>query len=133
MPGSWEFDYAIIPHQGTWVAGLPEARAFEAPLRSVTTGIHPGNLPSRTSLVEIDENAFDITTIKETEDGKGWIVRGANLAEEPIQLRLKLWKPWKNCRRANLAEDGLGRVKASGGIVDLAARAHEIVSLRFDR
>jgi alpha-mannosidase len=133
LPGSWEFDYAIIPHAGTWSAGLHEARAFESPLRSAQTGIHPGSLPPEASLVDRSDASFDVTTIKETEDGKGWLVRGTNLGEEPIQLRLKPWKPWKNCRRVNLAEETLAKARVNGGSVDLEVGPHETVSLRFER
>ncbi len=46
MPGQWVFDYSIIPHPGDWNSAFWQAYAFNAPLRSVSTSLHAGNLIS---------------------------------------------------------------------------------------
>jgi alpha-mannosidase len=131
MLGKWDFEYSIIPHPGSWRKCMQEARAFETSLRAVLTELHPGSLPPNGSLVEVQGAAFQISAIKQAEDGDGWILRGYNPLAEPIQVRLKLWRPFKHILRADLAEQGTGKIKSRLGLVDLQAGGHEILTLRF--
>ncbi len=132
MPGRWVFDYSIIPHPGNWPQAFWQAYAFDAPLRAVSTGVHPGNLPPTGSFVETSPEAFVVSAVKQAEDMRGWLVRGYNISGEPINVTLKPWKPFKKVELVNLAEESLSPlIPDQSGQVKVPLHGHEIVSILF--
>jgi alpha-mannosidase len=132
--GRWMFDYSMIPHTAGQDSIPPydKAYAFDAPMRTVSTGLHAGQLPASGSFVSVEPAAFVISAVKEAESGNGWLVRGYNLTGEEIQVTLKPWKPFKKVERVNLAEEKLATLKPEkDGSVTLRARGHDIVSVVF--
>jgi alpha-mannosidase len=132
MQGKWNFEYSIIPHTGNWQTAFRQAYAFETPLRAVGTGIHHGSLPAISSFMESSPEAFVVTAVKASEDGRGWLVRGYNITGELINITLKPWKMFKQAEQINLAEEKLFPLKVdNAGAVSLPVRGHEIVSVLF--
>ncbi len=132
MPGTWTFDYAIIPHASDWKNAFELAYQFEVPMRGVSTNVHEGQLPASGSFVEISPSTFAINAMKESEDGSGWLVRGVNFSDEPTQVNIKPWRKFKKVERVDLAEQKIGSLKSTpDGIVALEARGHEIVTVMF--
>lgn len=131
-PGLHAFDYALIPHAGDWQAAFAAGHAFAAPLRAVSTGRHAGELPPQGSMVHVEPASFVVTAIKQTEDGDGWIVRGYNLADEVIPVRLRPWRPFLRAARLRLDEEWLEELAVGSlGDVGLAVRPREIVTVCF--
>ncbi len=132
MPGTWTFDYSIIPHAGSWQKAFAQAYAFETPMRLACTGLHGGTLPVSGSFVKVEPAAFVVSTVKQSEAGGGWLVRGYNLTGEVIRVTLKPWRPFKKVEQVNLAEEKQTALKPDkDGLVTVAARGHEIVSVLF--
>ncbi len=132
VPGKWAFDYAIIPHAGNWTSAYRQAYAFEAPLRAMITGLHAGELPAKGAFVSHSPAEFVISALKETEDGRGWLVRGYNVTAEQIEVTLKPWRPFASAGRVDLAEEMIGALDlAKDGSVVLPVRGHEIVTVLF--
>jgi mannosylglycerate hydrolase len=132
MIGIWNFDYSIIPHSGNWEEAFTQAYGFETPLRAIGTTIHSGALPALSSLLLVEPQSFVVSTVKETEDGRGWLVRGYNITDDDIQVTVKPGKRFKRAERANLGEEKLAVLKtASDGSVTFPARSHEIVTVVF--
>jgi mannosylglycerate hydrolase len=132
MPGAWTFDYSIIPHGGDWLDASREARAFGAPLRAVETGAHAGILPAEGSFVEAAPQAFEISAIKKTQDGRGILVRGWNATAEPLQVTIRPWRAFAHAERANLVEERTGVLRVGrGGEVTLSVKGNEICSVVF--
>ena len=131
MIGEWEFNYSIVvgrdvipPYQQAW--------NFESPLRAAATGIHAGTLPASGSFVSVDNPSFAVSAVKETDDGRGWIVRGYNIGNDNISVTLTPWRKFKKAERANMAEETVGRLKVeSSGGVTFKARVHEVVTVMF--
>jgi alpha-mannosidase len=131
MIGEWEFDYSVIvgrignpPYQQAW--------NFETPLRATGTSLHAGALPSSGSFVRVDNPSFVVSAVKETEDGKGWIVRGYNIGGEEIPVTITPWRKFAKAERANMAEETVSRLKVGGGgEVTVKARGHEVVTVKF--
>jgi mannosylglycerate hydrolase len=72
--------------------------------------------------------------VKETDDGRGWIVRGYNIGDEEISISLTPWQRFKKAERANMAEEKVGRLKVeSSGGVAVKARGHEVVTVMFSK
>ncbi len=132
LPGIWTSDYSIIPHSGNWEEAFQQAYAFDAPLRGITTTLHDGQLPLSDSFVEVASSTFVVSAIKGSDDGRGWIVRGVNLKNEPTQVSIKPWRKFNGVERVNLAEQKIGTLKpAPDGSVTVEARGHEIVTVLF--
>ena len=132
VPGKGHYEYSIIPHAGTWREAYQHAYAFETPLRAIETSLHEGELPSKGTFVSHSPTEFVISAVKETENGKGWLVRGYNISSKPIQLNLKPLRQFGNVEQVNLAEEKIKILKAeSDGSVSLPVSAHQVVSVMF--
>jgi mannosylglycerate hydrolase len=131
LPGKHVFDYAILPQAGG-VLPFEQAYAFQAPLRSVNTPLHAGSLPAISSLVQVSPREFVLSAIKATEDGKGWIVRGYNLTDHPLEVELTPWRPFARAEVANLAEETQDvLIPTADGSVHLPVGRHAIVTVKF--
>ena len=132
MPGKWGFDYAIIPHKGNWRESCQQAYAFQTTLCAIETGIHPGEIPDQGSFISSLPDEFVVSTIKATENGKGWLVRGYNISSETIRCRLKPIRRFAHAAQVNLAEKELSPMPiADDGSVAISAAGHKIVSIMF--
>jgi alpha-mannosidase len=101
-------------------------------MRALSTGLHNGILPPSMSFVAVEPAAFLISAIKQSEDLRGWLVRGYNLTGEAITVTLKPWKPYKTVELVNLAEQKLVSLKPEqNGAISFKARGHEIVTVLF--
>jgi alpha-mannosidase len=136
-PGRHTFHYAIVPHAGTdEMAGQArvQAEAFRAPLRAVVAGVHPGSLPRTASIVQVDPPTFVLTAIKQPEETStsGLLVRGVNMSDQPIMIRLRPWRAFSQVARVNLSEAFVEPLLAEAdGAVTVRARPWEIVTVRW--
>lgn len=131
--GKWGYDYAIIPHRGTWDGIHQQAYAFETPLRAIETGLHTGELPAFGSFISHSPAEFVISAIKETEDGKGWIVRGYNISSETIELKLKPLRKFAHAVQVNLAEEGIAILNIEDdGSIKISISGYEVVSIKLN-
>jgi alpha-mannosidase len=132
VPGKWTYDYAIIPHHGNWREAYLQAYAFETSLRVIETGLHEGEIPVQGAFISHSPAEFIISAVKETENGKGWIVRGYNISPETIQLNLRPMRQFTNAMQVNLAEDAITALSAGeDGSIMISVSGHEIVSIMF--
>jgi alpha-mannosidase len=81
--GEHTFAYSIIPHDSDPIPAWYQAWAFQCPLKTMVTTIHDGTLPTTASLVNVDNPAFVLSSVKEANDGRGIIVRGYSISREP--------------------------------------------------
>ncbi len=132
VPGSWSFDYSIIPHEGHWSESRDAAYAFQASLRAVETAIHGGEIPASGSFVSTSPAEFVVSAVKETEDGRGWLVRGHNSSSEPIALRVQPLRRFSRAAQVNLAEGVVAPLTVvRNGSVTVQVGGHEIVAVMF--
>ena len=134
-PGRHTFHYSLIPHSGRWEDGRAQAAAFRAPLRAVATDVRSGPLPPIASLVQADPPSFVLTAIKQPEDDSapGLIVRGVNLSDRPVTVRLRSWQTFDRATRTNLNEAPLESLSLDDdGAVTFSARPWEIVTIRWE-
>jgi len=132
MPGSWSFDYSVIPHEGNWESACQQAYAFETPLRAFGTDLHDGKLPAVCSFLNVEPGSFVISALKESEDGHGWVARGYNPTGREIEVTLRPWKAFKKVELVDLAEKRIASLKpARDGQVGFRVDGHAIASVRF--
>jgi alpha-mannosidase len=113
-PGRHIFEYAIVPHAGNWRTVYPEAHAFNAPLRAVSTGSHAGSLPLAQSLIAIQGEGVVLSAVKEAEKGDGWIVRCYNMLSTAVVAQLQTVIPPRSAWLVNLAEEELRELALDG-------------------
>ncbi len=139
--GSHSFEYALMPHPGTWEAEdcavLQEAHAYEAPLRAHATEQHEGTLPPLWSFVHVTPGNVLVSAVKRAEQEDALIVRLVNPSRRPVVAEVILATPFRQAEIVNLAEE-----RAHGGenarlarILSTGVRTHlrggEIQTLLF--
>ena len=83
-------------------------------------------------MVEVSHAEFMITTIKQAEDESGWVVRGVNLGDEAIPLRLKPNMLNKSAHLVNLDESLIhDLVQLPDGSVELEVPSIRVISVLF--
>jgi alpha-mannosidase len=131
--GHHEFDYALVPHSGDWEAEealvLREAQAFNTPMRVLVSEQHEGQLPSRSTLVEVEPRTLVVSAIKQSETGQGVIVRIYNPLSHNVDATIQ---PGFACSQAfvtNLNEEPDGHPQAMPLHIEL--RSGEILTVLF--
>ena len=113
--GHHEFDYALVPHSGDWEAEealvLREAQAFNTPIRALVTEQHEGQLPSQSTLIEVEPPALVVSAIKQSEAGNGVIVRIYNPLSHTVQATIQPGLACTQAFVANLNEEPAGHPK----------------------
>jgi len=95
--GHYAFDYALVPHQGTWESDkalvLQQAQAFNLPLsnRALVTDQHAGAVSPCSTLVSVDHPDSSSVAIKHSD--KGIIVRLYNPLETALKATIQLGFP----------------------------------------
>jgi mannosylglycerate hydrolase len=81
---------------------------------------------------ETSPGTFVVSAVKQSEDGRGWLVRGYNITGEAILIMLKPWKPFKKVGLVNLAEKRQSMLESGeSGRVTLPVGGHKIVTVLF--
>jgi mannosylglycerate hydrolase len=112
--GRHVFEYAIVPHAGNWRTVYPEAHAFNAPLRAVSSDSHTGPLPLSQSLLRLQGQGVVLSAVKEAEKGDGWIVRCYNILDTAVVAQLQTFVPPRSAWLVNLAEEDLRELPLDG-------------------
>jgi mannosylglycerate hydrolase len=132
--GHAEFDYALVMHSGDWEAEealvLREAQAFNTPVRAIATGQHAGELPSLTSLIEVEPRSLVVSAIKRS--GEGVIARIYNPLPHAVEASLR---PGFACEKAfatNLLEEPQRQLFWNGWEpLHIGLRSGEIATVLF--
>jgi len=112
--GHSAFDYALIPHNGTWETNeslvLREAQAFNIPtitrvMDIASQGQQPQNLPAQASLIEVEPAGVVVSAIKRSNDGSGLIVRVYNPSHEAVNAHIRLHHTFTQAYKTNLLEE----------------------------
>lgn len=134
--GHYEFDYALLMHSGGWEAEdalvLREAQAFTTPVRAIATSQHSGELPSVTSMVEVEPGGVVVSAIKRSNAGEGVIVRLYNPLPHAVEAGVR---PGFRCEKAfatNLLEEAQRQLFWDGvEPLHIGLRSGEIVTVLF--
>jgi len=134
--GKHVFTYSLLPHAGGWREGGVEAEAYALnnPLRA---GLLPraqaGDLPPAFSLARLgqDDDHVVLETIKQAEDGDGWIVRLYESRRcRSANVRLTFGRPLRRAVECNLVEEGEEPVAFEGQTLTFAIAPYEIKTFR---
>jgi len=109
--GHHEFDYALIPHSGTWTSEealvLREAQAFNTPIhtRTIVTEQHTGHLPAQATFVTVEPRTLVVSAVKRSNDGHGFVVRVYNPLPDTINAKIQPGVAFVHVYMANLLEE----------------------------
>ncbi|HCI79003.1 MAG TPA: hypothetical protein DHW02_04870, partial [Ktedonobacter sp.] len=112
--GHSEFDYALVPHNGTWETNdsvvLREAQVFNIPaitrvIGTESQGKTVQQLPAQSSFVEVEPAGVVISSIKRSNDGSGLLVRVYNPSSEAVNVRIRLHDAFNQAYKTNLLEE----------------------------
>ncbi|HEY7546604.1 MAG TPA: glycosyl hydrolase-related protein, partial [Blastocatellia bacterium] len=134
--GEHVFHYAIFLHNGDSSEEKAHAQAFSHNLRLravLKTG--SGSLPDEMSFFSLSSedptNVFRLSALKQSEDGKGVIVRFFNTAERKVGGRLSShWLP-SLALRTNLNEEEREEMKIVEETVEVEAGRKEIITIKL--
>lgn len=128
------FEYAVCPHNGdsySDVFTLSEEYNNEPIVLSSTPS--SGELPALGSRLSLngDTHSVKITVVKASEDGKGIVVRGVNLAEQTEKLVLS--SSWHICEAGfvNLLEEKISDLLIDENEVSFKVKSKEIFSIKL--
>jgi alpha-mannosidase len=135
MHGRHVFEYSIIPHAEDWEAGKAHVQAIQAlrPMRARWNRHGLGHLGDASSLVQVSGDSFQVSAIKRAEDGDGVIVRVYDTTSHEAETFVDVAHAEGDVSMVNLNEEHIADVPRVHGGAAIAARANEIVTLRFRR
>jgi len=138
--GHHEFDYALIPHGGTWEAeealALREAQAFNTPVRATVTDQHTGQLSSPATLIEVEPRELVVSAIKRSNPGDDLVVRVYNPLSRAVEASLRPGFACSKAFVANLQEQPQEQLFWSGSDgepVHVGMLSGEILTILFSQ
>jgi mannosylglycerate hydrolase len=130
--GDYSFHLSLIPFNGDLLQARLQAEAFQTALRGMGTSLHPGALPPAASLVNVDHQAFALTSLKSANDGDGLILRGVNLSHQTLKMKLRFLFPIQSATKVRMDETKLESIEIrEGHHVHLLIKPHEILTLHL--
>lgn len=104
--GSHVFEYAVVPHSGTWVAGRMAqiAREYLSPPVCFAASVHPGGISENVSLLELANGPALITAVKKAEAEDALVVRLHNPTSDEADAILTSRVPLASAVMARLDE-----------------------------
>ena len=161
-PGLHVFRYAILPHAGDWATARvwQAAEEFTTPLLAAQVGITKhGCEPRSRSFLEVRPERLHVSAVKQSENGRGWIVRLFNPYDKTVRGRVRLngglgpaqvvqspvervraefapprgrRRPWKRAREVTLEERPVrDATPDADGWVPVAIMRKRILTLEF--
>lgn len=130
--GEHTFAYSLLPHNGRWEAQTPaEAYGLNDPLLVWTNGDNqPVHVPLE-PLIRCSAPNMIIETVKQAEDGNGFVVRFYESHRQRGEVTLQTGFPLTAVAHTNLLEETQTDLVPQGNQVTLFVRPHEIVTLRL--
>lgn len=132
-PGIQVFEYAIYPHQGDWKENKVHQKSKEyiTSPRIVQAGRGKGSLPFEYSLLTMDNPNVMISSIKESEDKKGVVLRLFNPTEEVQTVEIEFKERIKELFDCGMAEEQDRELPAEDHVVNFQMGKKKIKTLKF--
>ncbi len=129
------FRYALYPHAGDWKQALTVRHGYEFNyrLQAMQVAPHTGTLPAGHSFASIEESNVVLTAMKQTEDGKGLLLRFYEWAGKGGDVTLNVPAGATSATVANLMERPEGAPLAlKGNTVTVSVAPYQIQTIRLD-
>jgi alpha-mannosidase len=130
--GEHHFTYSIYPHADSWQQGgtVPMAYDLNCPLLAMKVERHAGKLPSEHAFLKIEPPGVFLGALKPAEDGKGAIVRLAELMGGRGSVHVQLAKKTAAVQETDLLERPERTLKSERGGFSDEIRPFQLKSYR---
>ena len=131
--GTHHFDYAVVPHAGSWVDAKVHQHA-----ESYITPVHSAAITTETadaakSFISIENPDVVFSALKVAESGEDLVLRVYNIAPRHNKARIRFGWRTTSVRRAKLSEQPLEELPLRDGAVEIALRPSEICTFLLSR
>jgi alpha-mannosidase len=126
-----EFEYALAPHQGDWRQAqiIRRGMEFNRPLIALKVAKHPGRLPRRWSLVEVEGESLAISALRHTPQGT--VVRVYETeGRQEAGAGLRFAWPVVRAEETNLIEQEARSLSCEGKVLRFEIGPFEIKTFR---
>jgi len=131
--GAHEFKYSLYPHTGSWnEATQREAYLLNDPIIVCRSKVESqkSNATSLPSLVTCDSTNVIIETVKQAEDGDGFIIRLYESQRKRGQVQVKFGSAVDSAGVTNLLEENESTLSVEQDSIILNLKPYQIVTLR---
>lgn len=130
-PGCHEFTYRIYPHGGYYDEGsvLSEAERHVVPFETVQAGVSKGRLPSRHGFMEIKTDVLQMTALKRSESGAGWIMRIHNPSREKQRAVISVPATIQRAAAVTLEEVFIENIPITEGQITFELDSKKIITI----
>jgi alpha-mannosidase len=130
--GRHEFTYSFYTHAGAWNGGDTVRQAIELnqPLQAIWAERHGGALPPVHGFVAVTGRHAVLDTIKQAEDGRGWVLRLYDALGTGGSATLEFDRPVRQAVTCDLLERDAKPLAPAGRKLELEFRPFEIKSVR---
>ncbi len=136
--GEHRFAYSLLPHSGRWgTETIRQAYALNDPLRLYAAAApapeptqEPMNGPDN-SLVAVDRPHVVIETVKQAEDGRGFIVRLYECMRQRAEVTLSCGVALAAVYQTNLLEEEEQKLAHTQNSVTFPIKPYQIITLRL--
>jgi alpha-mannosidase len=130
--GEHHFAYSLLPHAGGWDANtIAEAYALNDPLIAWTNPAPTPAVAGKASFVSVDLPNVVIETVKQAEDGNGFIVRMYETQRKRSLVTLTTVFPLEGAWRTNLLEENQYPLPVNDFQVKVPVKPYQIVTVRL--
>jgi alpha-mannosidase len=126
------FDYALAPHAGDWRLArvYRDGLEFNNPLLARAVASHPGVLPKRWGLLEIDSPNVVVSALKPGADGAA-VLRVYEATGQAADTRIRISGQVVAAEEVNLMEDPGRKLVVADGALHVNLRPFEIKTIRL--
>lgn len=129
-----EFEYALYPHQGSWVeaSAFAEADRLNAkPMVMQISRTPEGDLPHTASLYAIDNDAVVLSALKKAEDEDAVVLRAFNPTSTDQKAVLHIGFPVKSACVATLNEADIEPIDLIDNCIHLSLSKGKIITIKL--
>jgi len=137
--GWHHFSFCLQTHDGAWYAQRAYGIGWEhwSPLRVARVKPRLLGVPHRARLrdtrqyLRCDDPRVVVTTLKQADDGAGYVLRLFNVSDEPVRTEVRLGFELGGAWLCTMTEEALQSVECRGRVLPVALRPFEIASFRL--
>ena len=131
--GKHSIEYSLYPHKGRLDPADVTRRGYEYnnPLIAVLGEVHKGSLPPSSSFIKLEPSNLVLTTVKQAEDDKAWIIQWYEDKGEDAEASLTLPKTPKKVSRSNFLEDDGLPIPFQKNIVRIFTKKNSVQTIKI--
>lgn len=129
--GKQTFTYSVLPHKGDFrTVTVPRSYVLNRPFDVLKLKKQNGNMPESFSFVCADKANAVIETVKQSEDGKGTILRVFDCYDVLETVNLSFGTDIRKAYICDMLENEILEIPVSNNVIRLKLKNYEIVTIK---